>query len=289
MIYMPNWKSSDEDEEKKPMFTKEQVKGWIEKGKKREASNICAGVYGDPGTGKTGVAMDTRTDEDIEEGKKIYIIDVDGGCGSIKGKYFPNDEDIIIFDPLEDSFDDEGSRDAPLIYNKINAFTKYIYNNQDELNMHSVILDGVDKFQDICGDKMQIEDLNKDPNARVKNSWNWQIRNRYYKDVMEKIKKMDCHRFFITHMKDKKKAIDGELQVIDEEINWHHSTDGMLHQMVYMYREEEDGKECFKARIEKSKGALNLEGKEYVVAEVDHASDKEPEWYGLKEFWDEAQ
>lgn len=284
------WNDMDEDEEKEEieqMFDDDDVEKWIDNGRKVESSNLCCGIYGPDGTGKSGVAMDSRTEEEIEEGKEMYIIDLDDSCGSLKKKYFDNDENIVI--PKFMEFDDKDDRDAPAIYNRINAFTRYLLEHENELNIHSVILDGVDEFQDICGDKMQIEDLNKDPNARVKNSWNWQIRNRYYKSVMEKIKKLDCHRFFITHMKDVKEPVDGNLVKVDEEINWHHTTDGMLFQKIYMTKDEiEDGVVEFKAKIEKSKGALGEEGNTYTVARVDQNND-EAKWNGLDDFWEKVK
>jgi len=280
-----SWKNMDkkDDDEEDTSFTKEEVKGWIEDGREVEASNLCIGVYGWDGTGKSGVAMDCRTEEEIEEGKEIVVIDLDDSCSSIKQKYFDSDENIVIFQPMV--FDDNGDVDSPKTLDRIDALTKYLVEEEDELDLHAVVFDGVDKFKDICGDTMQIEDLNMDPNSRVKNSWNWQIRNRYYKNVMEKIKKLSCHRFYVTHYKEKKEPVAGELQVTGKEINWHWSTDGMLFQKVEMRKEEEeDGTVKFIATVQKAKGALHLENEEYVVAEV---SD-ETEWYGLHDFYNEV-
>lgn len=278
-----SWNKMDnkEEEDDEPIFTEEEIGEWINEGRDNTSSNLCIGIYGWEGTGKSGVAMDCRTEEDKEAGKEVIVIDLDDSCSSLKKRYFNNDDNISVIDPLV--FDDEGDIDAPLTYEKVNYLVNHIYQNQDEYNLHAVILDGVDTFKDICGDKMQIEDLNMDPNARVKNSWNWQIRNRYYKNVMQKIKKMDCHRFFITHYKDKKKPVDGELQVVGKEINWHWSTDGMLFQKVEMRVEEDEekGEKKFYAKVEKSKGALELETDEYLVAEVG----EETEWYGLMDYY----
>lgn len=284
---MGNWGNDDEENsDEGNMFSDEDVKQWIKDGREAKSSNLCVGIYGEDGTGKTGIAMDSRTDEEREEGKEMIIIDVDKSAGSIKQKYFDGDENIIIPPLLEIK---EGDRDAVETYNKIDYFTKHLFYNQDQFDLHSVILDGVDEFQDICGDKMQIEDLNKDPNARVKNSWNWQIRNRYYKNIMERIKSMDCHRFFITHMKEKKEAVDGDLKIVGKEVDWHHSTPGMLFQKVHTFREEgSDGKTYFKAKIEKSKGALSLEDKEYTIAEVE-SEEETSEWNGLMDYWKEVR
>lgn len=283
--------SNDEEEEEEPIFTDDEVEKMIERGREKESSNICAGIYGEDGVGKTGVAMDSRTEEEIEEGKTVFVIDMDDSAGSIKKKYFDGDENIVVIDPVEEAgLDERGDRDAPMIYNAIDDITRYLLQNQNDLNLHSVILDGVDEFKDVCGDKMQIEDLNKDPNARVKNSWNWQIRNRYYKNVMEKIKKLDCHRFFITHLKDKMEFVDGELVTTGKEINWHHSTPGMLFQKVKMFKEEDEDNNTvtFKAKIEKSKGCLSEEGNIYTVAEVDQEEGTD-EWYGLDDFWEKVK
>lgn len=285
---MGNWKSvdkEDDEEEERVKFDDEDVKEWLDKGSKTKVSTICTGIYGSDGSGKSGVCMDSRTEEEKEEGKKVVVIDLDNSSAPLKTKYFEDDENIIVYNPIE--HDEDGEPDDPVTYEKTKALTKYLVENQDELNLSSVVFDGVDKFKRTCDQKMREEDLDIDPNARVKNSWSWGIRNRYYKTVMEMIKNLNCDRFYITHMKDKKEFINNELQTVGKEIDWHHSTPGMLFQRIKTERrEEEDGIVKFIAKVEKAKGALHLEGQEFTIAEV---NDDETEWYGLQDLWNELK
>src|SRR3990167_1770792 len=40
---------------------------------------ICCLIYGKDGRGKSGIALDYLSDDDIKNGKKVVIIDIDGG------------------------------------------------------------------------------------------------------------------------------------------------------------------------------------------------------------------
>lgn len=282
---MGNWKSTDDEEEEKEEqeveFDDEDIEKWLDKGSKSKVSTVCLGLYGSDGSGKSGACLDSRTEEEKEEGKKVVVIDLDNSSAPLKTKYFEDDENIIVYNPIE--HDDDGEPNEPITYEKTKALVNYLVKNEDEMDLSSVVFDGVDKFKSICGEKMREEDLEIDPDARVKNSWSWAIRNRYYKTVMEMIKELSCDRFYITHMKDKKEFINNELQTVGKEIDWHHSTPGMLFQRVKTRREEDDdGTVKFIAKVEKAKGALHLEGNEYTIAEV---TDDETKWYGLQELW----
>lgn len=285
------------EKEDKPLYSKEEIEKWIKDGKERSSSFICCGLHGSPegedikidigdGTGKSGSAIDCRTKEDIEAGRVVFVIDVDGGCGEIKEKYFDGDENIIIFDPFDDSFTKDGDIDESAVYNKIKTMLTYLYENQDEMNLHAVILDGVDSMQKTCEGKMREEDLKINKNARLNNSFSWGIRNQYYRDVMTLMKKLRCHRFFITHIKDKREFVNNELVVTGKEVDWHYMTPGMLSQRVETKRVTTEDGVKFVGVIRKCKGALHLEDKEYTIAEV---KNKEVKWYGLMDLWAEIQ
>jgi len=232
----------------------------------------------------SGVCMDCRTEEEIEQGKKVVVFDLDGSAGPLKHKYFDDDENIVIFDPMV--LDDQGDIDYVSMYNKMMMMTKYLLENQYELDLKAVIFDGLDKLLKCCEFVMKFEDLKINPDARVGQQWDWGRRNRRYYQLLELVKKLDCDRFFITHYKDKKNWSAGSTEVVGKEIDWHDQTGGMMFQKIEMSRRNVDGKSEFVATVEKAKGALHLEDSEYTVAEV---RNKDAEWYGLSDLWEELR
>ncbi|MFW6121061.1 MAG: hypothetical protein ACOC80_09220 [Petrotogales bacterium] len=266
----------DEDEYKPSTFSQEDAEEWFEQGKHTSSSAICAAVYGWDGTGKTGACLDCRSGEEIEQGKKVVIFDLDGSAGPLKKKYFDDDENIIIFDPL--TLDDRGEIDYVSMFNKILTFAKFLYKNERKLNLKAVILDGLNKLLKTAEHVMRYEDLKVNPDARITDQWQWSRRNRRYYTVLELLKKLNCDRFFITHYKEKREYQSGELKTVGKDIDWHRQTSGVMFQKIRMSRQEVDDIVEFNAKVEKAKGALHLEGKEYKVAEV---KGDETAWYGL--------
>lgn len=139
---------NDKDEEGPEEYTLDDAKSWIEQGAQKSASAICAGVYGIDGTGKTGVCLDTRTNEEIKQGKKVLVFDLDGSAGPLKRKYFDDDENIVIFDPMVLTKD--GTIDYVSMYNKMLVMAKYLLENQYEMDLKTVIIDGLDKLLKTC-------------------------------------------------------------------------------------------------------------------------------------------
>ena len=274
-------------DEKPEIVSEEEIERWIEESKEVFKSPICAVLYGHDGTGKSGCALDCRTPEEIKEGWKIYVIDVDGSCEPLHWQYYNNDPNIIILDPYV--IGEDGKIDYVQTYARILAFIKYIRGRETKEKIKAVILDGVDSLLKICEYVMKIEDLKIDPTARVSNSWDWERRNVKFRLAVMLLKRMRCHRFYTTHMKPEYKwlpTVDGkrELQVVDEKPDWERSFPGLMFQKIHMLKEEQDGKVILKAKVEKCKTHLHLEGKEYVVAEIDPQSG-DAKWNGLWEFF----
>ena len=58
-------------------LTHEEVAEVIKNQQKTNQNNVVAGVYGDDGTGKSGIALDLLTQEDIDANRKLFIMDFD--------------------------------------------------------------------------------------------------------------------------------------------------------------------------------------------------------------------
>lgn len=273
-------------------YSNKDVEKWFEAGKGTTASRLCVVLYGHDGVCKTGAAMDCYSKKDVEEGKQIIIFDLDGSAGPIKSAYHKDIENIVIFDPF--ILTPKGEIDYVSTYNKILAAVRYLIEEEKDLKLHAVIFDGLDTLLKICEYVMRYEDLKLDPDTQIKDSWQWQRRNRRYHTVVMLLKKLRCIKFFTTHLKpkmawQKKGASDTrELVATSFEPDWEKSTPGIMFQKVLLTRRAiaESEEVVFEASIEKAKGALHLEGKSYTVARVFKG---ETEWYGLKQMLKELE
>ncbi len=280
-------------------FSQEQIGEWIQESLKAPLtrSPVCAVFYGWDGTGKSGIAMDSRTEEDVADEKKIVIFDIDGSAAPLKKKYHRDDENILLLDPLE--LMPDGNIDYVSSFNKTLALTKYVVENERDLNLHSVVFDGLDSFLKWCEMVMRHLDLKLDPDTQIKDSWNWMRRNRRYQTVVLLLKRLACERFYTTHFKVQQNFVGGKLQNLGRAPDWEKHTPGILFQRVLLERSDQDrygqtvegfnpGKDevKFTATIEKSKGALHLEGKQYTVATTGSNGTK---WNGLHAYFEELR
>jgi len=273
-------KASAEDDAPQT-FTDEQVASWLTGAQKVVTrSPICAVLYGEDGVGKSGAMMDVLTKEDIENKKKVIIIDLDASCSPLKDKFYSDNENMVVLDPT--TLLATGHIDYVTTYNKVLAIIRYITENEETLNLKAVCLDGLDTLLKICEYVMRYEDMKIDANVQIKDQWQWSKRNRRYLTVVQLLKHLHCDRFFTTHMKEIKEYRGGQLTVKDTQPDWEKSTPGIMFQKLHLKRTSAQGITSFTVVVEKSKGALELEGKEYTLAEVTPAGTK---WYGLKQLY----
>lgn len=253
----------------------EKIKNWLFEETKRSSSNVCCAIYGFDGTAKSGIALDCRNDDEKQQGYKIVVFDLDGGCTPLKVIYHDNDPNIIIRNPLVR--DNQGNVDYELTFNKLKATLDYIERNITDMKIKAIVFDGVDKFLKICEYSMR-EDVGKKADDGIDFRY-WKIRNQKYHDIMEQIKMLDVDRFFITHLK---KTED------DEWIpDWEKKTPDMMFQRVKCFRETKvEGEEkvvYLKAEIEKCKTNIELEGKTFIISESRQKADGSSTaiWHGL--------
>jgi hypothetical protein len=247
-------------------------------------SAICAVFYGHDGTGKSGACLDCRTEDEVKQGKKVIVIDLDCSAGPLKMKYFEGDPNIKVIDPIEMLPD--GNIDYVSTYNKILAVIRYIRSNEKELNLAAVVLDGLNTLLKVCEYVMRYENLQVDPDAQIKDRWQWAIRNRKYLVPVILIKRLHCKKLFTTHLKELKQYMSGQLIHLDWVPDWEKSTPGIMFQRILMERKEVEGNVVFEATIKKAKGALHLEGKKYKIAEVVSGETK---WYGAGQLLEEFE
>ena len=268
-----------ESEDGKPKtFSSSDIEAEFNKKEEPKSSAVCCVFYGHDGTAKSGVCLDCRTQEETKAGKQVIILDLDGSAGPLKMKYFKDDPHIRVFDPIE--LQEDGNIDYVSTYNKLLAFVRYIRENEEKLNLAAVVLDGLNTLLKTCEYVMRYENLKVDPDAQIHDRWQWAMRNRRYLVPVILIKRLHCKRFFTTHLKEKMQYAGGQLMHLGWVPDWEKSTPGIMFQRVELVRREVKSDVVFEAHVKKAKGALQLEGKIYKIAEVTAGKVK---WYGLKD------
>lgn len=272
-------------------YTDDEVKTFLHKAKNRpKSSPICAGIVGFDGTGKSGLMLAARLLEEIAEGRKIVVFDFDNSCGPLVEEYFPNDDNIIIFDPT--TMKDTGEVDYEATYYKTLSTIKYLLRNEDEENLAVVALDGVDTFLKNCENLMRERDLKITMDEHIKEQRMWAGRNRYFHNALLLMKKLRCRKFYITHMKEKKSYVNKKLLTTGYEPDWQSKTPGMMFQKIecvlkingeIMKNPEKlndikpSDKVEIHAIIRKAKGKLHLENQDFLIAKFKGA---DSEWIG---------
>ena len=254
----------------------ERIKAWLFGDVEKSSSNVCCALYGFDGTAKSGIAMDCRSADEIKDGMKIIVFDLDGGCAPLKVIYHDNDKNIIIKNPL--ARDNLGNVDYEETFLRLKQALDYIERNLDEMKLKAIIFDGLDKFLKICEYKMR-ESVDKTVVDGIDYRY-WKLRNQANTDILEQIKLLDVDRFFITHYK---KDHDTDKWVPD----WEKKTPDMMFQKVRCFREQKviDGDKVIllKVEIEKCKTNLALEGRVFTISETIQKADGSAtaKWNGL--------
>jgi hypothetical protein len=65
-----------------------------------EGTPIVCGVYGHDGSGKTGIVMDSLTEEQVAFGDQIYWMDFDGGIKVLRYAHHDNRTNDVIWNPV---------------------------------------------------------------------------------------------------------------------------------------------------------------------------------------------
>lgn len=257
-----------------PIFSEKDIESWISEGDSVN-SEICALYCGDPKTTKTGCAIDSRTEEEIKEGKKIIYIEMNSDSGGrINKKAFKNDDPtIIVIDPREFTVDPttgDWNFDYIRTMAKTKALLMWIKTNYKKLNIHTVILDGVDIFlSEVCENQMRMDE-SLDITGGVKMTF-WKSRNKYFYDVINMMLSIDINKIFITHFKE-----DSETKKLT--YGCQKNMPDKLHQIVEFRKDPKTGN-CYAKVVADRRNKPELLNKEICTMEV---VDGKRIWRGLR-------
>ncbi len=185
--------------EKKPsQYSDAEVEKWLFE-KEDHTNLMCCLIVGKDGTGKSGIAFDYLTDEDVREGRKILIIDLDSGNIPLLNQYHASKkENFIVKNPLVESFtEDDVYIDYHKTFARMRSVVKWTRNNYKKHKIKAIVFDGLSTALKHAEYQMRL-DKNIDADGGVSTRY-WLIRNKLFLELLEQIKSLPISKFFIAH------------------------------------------------------------------------------------------
>lgn len=246
-------------------MTVDKVKNyWMEANELKEKM-VCM-LIGRDGTAKSGITLDYLTDEDIKNGKRALVIDLDGGVEPLImshhrercEKYDRDVSDVfLVKNPLQET--DEGNIDYKETFKTIRSGIFLAKNAWADLNIKYVVFDGLSSALKYAEKQMRLE-KNIDADGGVSVRY-WLRRNKIFIELMEQLKSLPISSFYIAHE-------DFIIDDREEMANVKLKTNAMMHQRLVCERNDDGEEVTFTATVDKSKYKTESEGREIRVATV---------------------
>jgi hypothetical protein len=256
------------EEAKKVTFDKKQEEfntnflQLLKEQRAKKSSRLCLGIWGEPKTGKTGIALDFPD-------RPIRILDWDRGVESTWREHHNATERIQVFCPIimnKDNIIDfeKSSENSELFINYVRGEI------QEGLNPVFVI-DGVDSWFDTC-----LLKVNPNPKIVAKMMpYMYGARNKVFYFLMDAIYQLDCDIIYITH--ETEKYVDNSpVGMIPAWRDW----GGKLEQEIHCSKKRIKNQIIYKAELVGSRTKGNLVGTIWVVRE---GAAPDIKWNGIPE------
>lgn len=266
------------EEEKQGAFAKAKARAFNQRRNllAQESAHMICGISGDPGTGKTGLALDCRTEEERKT-NWVFVLDFDEGAEPTWRQHWSSDDKVFIYNPhvyKEDmTIDYLATADMARFFIgmvKEAIDTQKISFDEEEIEVKAVkaiVFDGLDSWLDTTNMIARLNHIKgNDPRQADKVKMvptQWFARTQEYQRLFKAACQLECHKFFITHMKE---VHDG-FEVVGQKPDWEKSTTAKLYQHIVTYREERNGKTSLYAKVTKSKTNAENEGQSFLLFE----------------------
>ena len=281
-----NKKENEENKtESKYQMAKAKMLEQIKARQDRNKSFLCLSITGNPKVGKTGLALDCRTEQEIKDGMKILVLDWDNGAEPTYKSCWGSDENILIFNPEERNID--GTVDWDASFENSHAFIRLATELIAEGNVKAVVLDGADKAYEgassalrnslVKQQKREGSVIHDTDSVRV-SPLDWGTRNRINNRLLDSFLALQAHRILITHMK----PIYGDIvnpTPIGEVPDWHKSTPAKFVQMIHIDKRKINNKTQYVAELQASKTRPDLVGTEWII----FSTNGDNTWNGMPE------
>ena len=243
------------------VFTDGEIESIISESREvmKAPANFTMLVLGEDGTGKSGIVLDYLAKQE----KPSLILDLDGGCGPLVTSYYKGNDKIIVINPTRD--DERGDIDYDKTLSFILGVIRYLKHSENYKKYAGVVLDGISSFLTTAEYLMKI-DHNIAVDGTVKYRY-WMNRNKKFLETCELMKSIPIiDKFYIAHE---------DFITNDDTAKVKLKLNRLIHQRIICRKiEETPGDIIFKAKIDKSKYDLTLEGKECKFAKVSEGTAK---------------
>lgn len=283
----------------------------------RSVKPVLAGVVGPRKAGKSGITLDSLTDEEKKKGAMVWHIDFDAGGESTKSAHHSDSQsNLVVLNPWAYN---KNSRSRvpynyPETFNKtmdLLLYAQEVAEAQEEYfalhgempnpYLKTLVFDGMDHWLHICGIAMKIEDLElgddavavsgQKTNTRI-GRFNWDFRKNRYNSAMfafRELCRMNVHTYVITGMKSSYDKNGNEILGADVAA-WLKDTERDLEQLIEITLEEErdangalTGKTVSKAQLKFNRTSLKIP-EPVIIFEQEVGS--EGVWNGFKGLYD---
>jgi len=251
------------------------------KPKSEKKSAICAMLIGYEDSLKSGIAIDCRSKQQIEDGEVVYVLDLDDANEPIWQEHWDSTDDIRLINPaiMKSVTQDDGSEKLEIDYDRtLQRINQIIFEIADleskgTVKLAGFVFDGIDKLLKSAENTMRTQkELDIDDGVSYQY---WNIRNKLFSDVLFSAKSLKCPKYFITHIKTyqkKKTDKNGKEQVVKEweDGDWHKHTPNEMWQIIECRKDMGvDGITNYYAKVREFKGRPYLVGKEFKTMKID--------------------
>ena len=210
-------------------------------------SRMVLGIWGEPKTGKTGIALDFPD-------RPIYVLDWDMGVQSTWIEHHDATDRITVYCPIEKT--KENVTDINLSEKNSHDFIKYVREKIDEGEKPIFVIDGVDSWFEAC-----ILKVNPNPTVVTKiMPFQYGARNKTFEHLMMAIYHLPCDVIFITH--ESEKYVDNS--PVGVQPKWR-DWGGKLEQEIHCYRKKVKGEIHYIAELVGSRTNGNLVGTQFTT------------------------
>ena len=158
--------------------------------RKEKKSRMVLGIWGEPKTGKTGIALDFPD-------RKIYVLDWDSGVESTWIECYDATDRIVVYDPIV--LDKDNKIDIKKSELNSHNFVRHVRGKIEEGEKPIFVIDGVDTWFDKC-----IYKVNPNPTEVTKMMpYQYGSRNKTFYFLLEAIFNLRCDIIYITHETEK--------------------------------------------------------------------------------------
>jgi len=265
---------------------KQQIIQQIVDRRSAEKEFLLVGITGRPKVGKSGLAMDCRTEEEIKNGMKVKILDLDDGSTATWDSAWDRDENIEVYVP--NVWNNDGSMNWDETFHNCSTWIKMAEEDIKEGNIKAVILDGVDKIYEGSSDVLRKSlvknaarsgSVIQDSDTVMVKPLDWKVRNNIYDRIINPFVALRANRFLITHMKLVYEGIGAPIAV-GETPDWYKTTPHKLLQIINITEQKLGNKTTYKGKLVASKTNSNMVGKSWPIFVLEESGN---EWNGIPE------